>query len=149
MTENVDLFPSLSSLLREALGDLLSPDATSFLDMCADTIVFEFPYAPQGFTESLVGKAALEEYLPTVGDLLTIESMSLGRVLISSNSDAATVEFSCKGYSDETGTRYDQDYVSVIDLKDGLITRYRDYWNPITLLNATSSASSSSTEEAR
>jgi len=146
MIENVDLFPSLSSLLREALGDLVSPNATSFLDMCADTIVFEFPYAPEGFTERLIGKAALEAYLPTVGDLLTIESMSLGRVFISSNSDAATVEFNCKGYSNETGARYDQDYVSVIDLKDGLITRYRDYWTPIILLNAT--ASSSSAEEA-
>lgn len=147
MTDNVDLFPSLSSLLREALGDLVSSAATSFLDMCADNIVFEFPYAPKGFTKRLDGKAALEEYLPTVGDLLTIESMTLGRALISSNSDAATIEFSCKGYSNATGARYDQDYVSVIDLKDGLITRYRDYWNPVILLNAT--ASSSSTEEAR
>jgi hypothetical protein len=77
MIHNADLFPSLSSLLRQALGDLVSAAATSFLDMCDDNIVFEFPYAPDGLTERLVGKAALEAYLPTVADLLTIETMSL------------------------------------------------------------------------
>ncbi len=140
MTNNIDAFPSLSSLLRQALGDLLSAEATSFLDMCDDNIVFEFPYASEGFTERLVGKAALQAYLPTVADLLTIESMSLNRVIIAAGSEAATIEFSCKGYSNETGARYDQLYVSVVDLKGGLITRYRDYWNPLVLLSATKSS---------
>jgi ketosteroid isomerase-like protein len=140
MTNTIDAFPSLSSLLRQALGDLLSAEATSFLDMCDDNIVFEFPYAPEGFTERLVGKAALQAYLPTVADLLTIESMSLNRVIIAAGSEAATIEFSCKGYSNETGARYDQIYVSVVDLKGGLITRYRDYWNPLILLSATKSS---------
>ena len=137
MTSTADVFPSLSSLLRQALGDLVSSEATSFLDMCDDTIVFEFPYAPVGLTERLVGKSALEAYLPTVADLLTIESMSLSRVIVAAGSEAATIEFSCKGYSKETGARYDQVYVSVLDLNGGLITRYRDYWNPLILLSAT------------
>lgn len=137
MTSTADVFPSLSSLLRQALGDLVSSEATSFLDMCDDNIVFEFPYAPEGFTERLVGKPALEAYLPTVADLLTIESMNVNRVIVATGSDAATIEFSCKGYSNETGARYDQIYVSVVDLKGGLITRYRDYWNPLILLSAT------------
>ena len=137
MIHNADLFPSLSSLLRQALGDLVSAAATSFLDMCDDNIVFEFPSAPDGLTERLVCKAALEAYLPTVADLLTIESMSLSRVMIAVGSDAAAIEFSCKGYSNETGARYDQVYVSVVELKSGLITRYRDYWNPLVLLSAT------------
>ena len=136
MTNTADLFPSLSSLLRQALGDLVSAEAKSFLDMCDDNIVFEFPYAPEGFTERLVGKPALEAYLPTVADLLTIETMSLNRVIVAVGSEAATIEYSCKGYSNETGARYDQIYVSVVDLKGGLITHYRDYWNPLILLSA-------------
>lgn len=140
MSDNIDAFPSLSSLLRQAFGDLVSAEATSFLDMCDDNIVFEFPYAPDGFTERLIGKAALEAYLPTVADLLTIESMSLSRVIVAAGSEAATIEFSCNGYSNETGARYDQVYVSVVDLKGGLITRYRDYWNPLVLLSATKSS---------
>ena len=29
-----------------------------------------------------------------------------------------------------TGNRYDQDYISMIETRDGLITRYVDFWNP-------------------
>jgi len=136
MSENVDPFPSLSSLLRRALGDLLAPDAQSLLEMCADDIVFEFPFSPPGGPVTLKGKAALEAYLPTVATLITIETVSLGRVIVSDRGDAAVIEFSCKGHAGQTGARYDQDYVSVLDLKDGLITRYRDYWNPLLVLSA-------------
>lgn len=136
MTTNTDLFPSLSALLGQALGDLLAPEAKTFLDMCADDILFEFPFTPHGGTARLDGKAALEAYLPTVGSLITIESMTLGRVLVSAQRDAAVIEFSCKGHANQTGARYDQDYVSVIDLKDGRIARYRDYWNPLIVLAA-------------
>ncbi|EIM30196.1 nuclear transport factor 2 family protein [Microvirga lotononidis] len=136
MTTNTDLFPSLSALLRQALGDLLAPEAQSFLDMCADDILFEFPFTPPGGTGRLDGKAALEAYLPNVATLVTIESMTLGRVLVSTQRDAAVIEFSCKGHANRTGARYDQDYVSVIDLKDGRIARYRDYWNPLIALAA-------------
>ncbi|WDM67593.1 MULTISPECIES: nuclear transport factor 2 family protein [Xanthomonas] len=115
MTNDADLFPNRSSLLRQALGDLISPEATSFLDMCDDDIVFEFPYAPEGTTARLAGKSTLEAYLPTVAQLLTIQSMSLGRVIVAAGGDAATIEFSCKGYSNETGAGYDQVYVSVVE----------------------------------
>jgi len=131
-----DLFPSLSALLRQALGDLLAPDAKTFLDMCTDDVLFEFPFTPPAGISRLDGKAALEAYLPTVATLLTIESTALGRVFVSAQRDAAVIEFSCKGYANQTGARYDQDYVSVLDLKDGRIARYRDYWNPLIVLAA-------------
>ncbi len=140
MPSNDDVFPRLSALLRQALGDLISREATSFLDMCDENIVFEFPYAPEGFTQRLMGKSALAAYLPTVADLLTIESMNLNRVIIGTGFETATIEFDCGGYSNDTGARYDQTYVSVVDLKNGLITRYRDYWNPLVLLSATKSS---------
>ena len=136
MSRDIDHFPSLSALLREALGDLLAPEAHSLLEMCAEEIVFEFPFSPPGLTQRLVGKAALAAYLPTVATSITIESMSLGRVLVSSKADVAAIEFSCKGRANQTGARYDQDYVTLVDLGNGLITRYRDYWNPLVVLAA-------------
>lgn len=50
MTNQPDQFSSFSSLLRAALDDLLVPDAETFLDMVADDIVMEFPYAPPAVT---------------------------------------------------------------------------------------------------
>ena len=57
----------------------------------------------------------------------------------------AAIEFSCKGHSPQTGARYDQDYVSILELRDGRIARYRDYWNPLVALSAIESAPSADT----
>ncbi|QQM29612.1 nuclear transport factor 2 family protein [Martelella lutilitoris] len=136
MSSSIDQFPSLSTLLRQALGDALALDASTLLDMCAEDVVFEFPYHPPGFTERLEGRAALEIYLPIVSKLISIESVTLHEAFISARGDMAAIEFSCKGHSPKTGARYDQDYVSIIGLRDGRITRYRDYWNPLVVLSA-------------
>ncbi|TYC52976.1 hypothetical protein FMN50_15435 [Rhodobacterales bacterium] len=45
-------------------------------------------------------------------------------------------EFSCQGQGIETGKPYDQDYISVVTLRDGRVCHYRDYWNPLVALHA-------------
>ncbi len=136
MAKQPDPFSSFSGLLRAALGDLLAPEAGTFLDMVADNIVMEFPYAPPGGVPRVEGKAALAEYLPGAASLITIESMSQPVVHRAQDSNIAILEFTCAGHGTETGITYDQTYISVVTLADGYITHYRDYWNPLILLRA-------------
>ena len=136
MTRPPDLFPSLSELLRKAIGPELRADADDFLEMCAEDIAFEFPFAPPAAIDRLEGKAALAAYLPKVAELLDIESMELIAAYRDANSDTFVIEFRCFGRSRATDARYDQDYISVVTLRDGLIVRYRDYWNPLIVLKA-------------
>lgn len=126
-------FDTFSDLLRAALGDRLAP-ADSLLAMFAKDVVFEFPYAPAGLPKRLDGIAALEAHLQKLGPLIDFGPMILGPV----HGAGATVifEFSCTGRGVQTGAPYDQDYVSVVTLRDGRIARYRDYWNPIVVLTA-------------
>ncbi len=35
-----------------------------------------------------------------------------------------------------TGKPYHQRYISVVQMKDGKIFRFRDYWNPLIVLEA-------------
>lgn len=137
MTQSLDNFPSLSALLRQGLGDLLAPGAKTLLDMVADDVSFEFPFALPTGIKRLADRAALAAYLPKVGELFTIEALLLDRAIISADGRHAVLEFTGKTYANATGARYDQTYVSVLDLRDGLIVRYRDYWNPLTVLAAT------------
>jgi ketosteroid isomerase-like protein len=41
------------------------------------------------------------------------------------------VEYQANGRSVRTGEPYRMDYIVVITVQDGLITRFRDYWNPL------------------
>ncbi|WP_404339710.1 nuclear transport factor 2 family protein [Pseudoalteromonas mariniglutinosa] len=132
--------PELSSLydvLRLALGDNISNTAKNFIDLFAEDVLFEFPYAPPEGVQALHGKTELAEYLPKVGKLISIESLSLNRVILSEDKTSAVLEFTCKGVGTETDFRYDQTYISVVDITNKLISRYRDYWNPLIVLSAT------------
>jgi len=127
---------TFSELLRAALGDLLDPSAERFLDMLADDAVMEFPYAPPGYVTALHGRREVEAHLAGFGDILQIDSMRLSAVHRSTDAQTVVVEFSCRGRGTKTGAPYDQRYVSVIALRDGKITRYSDYWNPLVVLSA-------------
>ncbi len=136
MTREVESIPSFSNLLREALGAALRPDAEGLLDMCDEQIVFEFPYAPAGAVSRLEGKTALADYLPKVGALIVFDDLRLLAVHRADEVGVFVVEFSCRGHGRDTGLPYAQIYISVIHVQDGLIVRYRDYWNPQVLLSA-------------
>lgn len=141
MAESIDLFPSLSALLRDAMGDLLAPEATTFLDMVADDVVMEFPYAPPGAVGRLDGKAALAAYLPKVAGMITIDTLTAEAVHRGAGPDGVVVvEFAATGRGNATGLPYDQRYVSVVRARDGRIVHYRDYWNPLVVLSATGGA---------
>ncbi|MFI0419976.1 nuclear transport factor 2 family protein [Spongiactinospora sp. 9N601] len=45
--------------------------------------------------------------------------------------DTIVVEFTAGGRTVRTGEPCRLDYITVITVQDGLITRYRDYWNPL------------------
>lgn len=131
-----DPFSSFSDFLRSTIGDLLVANADSFVDMVADDIVIEFPYAPPNFVPRIEGKKALIEYLPNAASLIAIESISVSAQHRTRNSNIVVLEFTCKGTGVKTRKSYDQTYISVVTLANGYITYYRDYWNPLVLMHA-------------
>lgn len=135
-------FDSFSGLLRGALGDRLV-DATTTIDLFTDDVIFEFPYAPEGLPRKLVGRTALAGHLARLGPLLEFDEMTLGDVYPSGQT--VVFEFSCRGRGTTTGAAYNQNYVSVIRLREGRIAHYRDYWNPLVVLSALGGAEKAAT----
>ncbi|MBO9436989.1 nuclear transport factor 2 family protein [Ruegeria sp. R13_0] len=132
---DTNTIPSFGAMLRHALGDAITADAgENFLDMCDENIVFEFPFSPEGSVRTLRGRGVLANYLPKVGALIHFETMSPAITHASKDGETFVLEFSCTGAGD--AGRYDQSYISVIQIKNGRIVRFRDYWNPLVLLNA-------------
>ena len=132
MPSRPDLFSTFSAALRGALGARLSAGAETFLDMVSDDIVMEFPYAPPGSPTRVEGRDALSDYLDAVARMVMIDAMQIERVHVAEAPGAVVVEFTGTGRS-QAGAAYEQRYISVIDLRDGRIVRYRDYWNPLAL----------------
>jgi len=128
-----DRFDRFSDLLRAALGDRLAP-ADGMLGLFAPDVVFEFPYAPDGLPRRLEGRAALAAHLERLGPLLTFGPMELGAVHAAG--ETVIFEFSCTGAGVRTGAPYNQRYISVVTLREGRIAHYRDYWNPLVVLEA-------------
>ncbi|HEV7234231.1 MAG TPA: nuclear transport factor 2 family protein [Sphingorhabdus sp.] len=134
MSKNPD--NSLSGLLRRTIGDRLAPEADDFLAMCAEDIVWEFPFAPAGGVHRIEGKDAVAAYLPKVGGLINVSGGSLTAVHRTTDPDTTIIEFEITGSGAATGLPYDQRYICVFRTRDGRIVHFKDYWNPITLLSA-------------
>lgn len=135
--ENGDGLAEFSTMLREALSDLLDPGAATFLEMLSDDAVLEFPYTPPGAPRLLEGRVAVAEYVSKLGNFVTIESMSVPIVHRTTRAGVVILEFEGVAVGIRSGKSHNQTYISVITLRDGHIIHYRDYWNPLVTLEAT------------
>lgn len=52
------------------------------------------------------------------------------------NPDVAVLEYEGKGKAVQTGRSYQQKCITVLTFRDGRISHWKDYWNPIGVLNA-------------
>ena len=128
--------PAFSAMISRALGELLAPGADGFAAMMAEDGVMEFPFAPPGLPARLEGRDAVAAHLADLPALLSIERLREPEVHLARDGATAVLEFGCRGRAVATGRPYDQRYVSVITVRDGRIARYRDYWNPLVVLDA-------------
>jgi ketosteroid isomerase-like protein len=131
-----DPIPALTSMLQRTIGDRLVGRPETFLEMCSEEILFEFPYAPEDGVHELRGKEQLAEYLPNVPKMLIIRELVPTSVLWATDGEQVVVEFKADGEGRETGIPYLQSYISVIRIIGGRIVHYRDYWNPLAAIRS-------------
>jgi ketosteroid isomerase-like protein len=124
MTTAVEVFGTLAQ-------NLGTGDVDALLAQCVDDVVFEFPFAPDGRPRRVEGKPALADYLKGISGRLSVEGAPNLEMHETVNPDVAIVEMTLTGTVRATGAQYEQSYVSVLTVRDGLVVRYRDYWNPL------------------
>jgi len=108
-------------------------DYAAFFNLFTDDVVFEFPYAQEPNPKRLDGKAALQQYLENMGQVLEITSFTEPIIHIAADAPVFFAQFGASGRNLSTGRSYEQSYISVIKVKDGRIAHYQDYWNPLAL----------------
>ena len=132
-TYTVESFPAM---LRRVLGHRLKPDAETFPDMFAVDGVLEYPYAPPGLSTPINGRDAIVANFQKLRKVLRIDGVADVSEIGTIDPNVVVLEFSGRGEGLISKEAYDQRYIVVIRLRDGSISHYKDYWNPIALLRA-------------
>lgn len=133
---NAQARAAAEQMFRAGFAALLRQDVDGFADMWAEEGSIDFPYAPPGLPERLEGKAAIREHVRSLIQVLRFERLSEPVFHPTLDPTTLIVEFSCEGHAVSTGRPYPQRYISVIELREGRIFKYRDYWNPLVVQRA-------------
>ncbi|WP_406224066.1 nuclear transport factor 2 family protein [Streptomyces canus] len=123
-----------AALYRHGLKLLLDKDIAAWIDLWDDNGVFEFPFAPDGWPKRLEGKAAIADYMRGYPDHIDLHDFPYVEIHQTTAAQTIVVEMRAVGRLVETGSPYDMTYIAVVTVEDGRITRYRDYWNPLVVL---------------
>ncbi|MHA6757571.1 nuclear transport factor 2 family protein [Streptacidiphilus sp. PAMC 29251] len=124
MTTAVEVFNKLAEGVATGNSDAL-------IDLCAEDVVFEFPFAPGPRPTRVEGKPAVGAYLRALSGHVRLESVTNLEIHETVKPELAIIEMTMTGTVAATGAPFEQSYVSFLTVRDGLVACYRDYWNPL------------------
>lgn len=127
---------SVKDIMEHFVQSMLEKDMDRWIELWDDEAVFEFPYAPAGFPAKIEGKSAIYDYIKDFPEKINISHFTPPAVYQTPDPTIALAEFACEGTVIATDMPYNQTYISFIKIKDGKIVRYKDYWNPLTVIEA-------------
>jgi uncharacterized protein len=125
-----------TEVFQQILVGIGAGDVQSLLGRCREDVVFEFPFAPDGRPKRLEGQQAVGEYLDAIGSVAVLDRLTNLEMHQTVDPDVAVIEFSVAGRVRGTDSPFERSYVVVLTVRDGLVARYRDYWNPLASLAA-------------
>jgi ketosteroid isomerase-like protein len=119
-------------MFEQALPAILAGDTAALLGQCADDVIFEFPFAPDGRPRRLEGREQAREYLDTVYARLKIKELTSLEIHEIADPGVVIAELSMNIALSDGPTRK-ASYVEVVTVRDGQIARLREYWSPLAL----------------
>ncbi|WP_298148325.1 nuclear transport factor 2 family protein [Flavobacterium sp.] len=130
-----------AQLLRNSLDTFLAKDMKGWSELCADDVVAEFPFAPEGSQARFEGREALYAYLKDYPNFINVKSLPTLKIYETDDANVAIAEWSASGVVIGNGNPYEMSYATFVTFRDGLIVHYREYWNPQAFMKAMSGGS--------
>ena len=138
MTDDESIRLETLSLMQQYQRLLTEARFGEWIELWADDGVCEFPFASPGRPRLLQGKEQILAYMTAYPSRIFIEGVDKLRVHPALDPNVVVVEMTIKGRAVETDEPYNQQYVIVAETRDGKLTHYREYWNPLVLAEALS-----------
>lgn len=127
---------------RETIERLLRAgrdmDIDAFVELMAPDGYLEWPYRPPGVPARLQGRAEIRRHL-TAATFVRFDEYRNVVVHETTDPEVIIVEYEAYGRIVPTGAAFEQTVIAVIRVRDGLIVSYRDYINPLPLMEARAS----------
>lgn len=130
-----------TQLLRNSLDIFLAKDMKAWAALCADDVVAEFPFAPEGSPSRFEGREAIYAYLKDYPSFIDVKSLPTLKIYGTDDENTAIAEWSASGVVIGNGNPYEMSYATFVTFRDGLIVNYREYWNPQAFQKAMSGGS--------
>ncbi|WAE71667.1 nuclear transport factor 2 family protein [Streptomonospora nanhaiensis] len=125
---------SPADLHRHGLRLLLDKDIAAWVALWAEDGLMEFPFAPEGWPKRLEGRDAVAAYMSRYPDHIDLHDFPELRIHLTAEPETVVAEMRGVGRLVESGSPFDMTYIAVVTARDGLISSYRDYWNPLAVL---------------
>jgi ketosteroid isomerase-like protein len=134
---DADLRTSNMAIVRRYIDAINRWDFDTKRTLLAENAVFEMPYAPAGFERRITGRDKIIAFVQTVPSLIDAENLHHVRLeTFSSDPGEIVAEYKSDMVIKPTGAEYRNDYVSRFTVRDGKITRFAEYYDPIRLVVA-------------
>lgn len=132
---NIEDFEALEPFFRvieEGLDDLV--DGGHFFDLLADDVVFEFIITVPDYPRRVVGRDNLVELYRGYGDTFFLHRCY--DLAVHRAGDTVVLEYASEGKLVSNGRPYGNRYISVVKIADRRIVHWRDYLDPLRVLDA-------------
>lgn len=121
-------------IIREGLKGLA--DGEDYFDMLADEVVFEFVISVPGYPKRVEGRQGIIDLYGDYDRYMDVHSADNLRVHRDPADSAVVLEYEVHGESVQSGRPYNNRFVSVITVKNGKVTWWRDYLDPVAVFES-------------
>jgi uncharacterized protein len=135
--DDVQLRAANMATVRRYIDAINAWDFDTQSELLADDAVFEMPYAPDGFERRITGRdeiIAFVETIPAITDAENLHDVELDTLY--SDPGEIVAEYRSDMVIKPTGAVYRNEYICRFTVRDGRVTRFAEYYDPIRLVIA-------------
>lgn len=122
-------------IIREGLKGLAKGD--DYFDLLADDVIFEYVISVPGYPKHVQGRQSIIDLYKGYDDYMRVHSADNLRIYRDPEASIVVLEYEVHGESVQTGRPYNNRFVSIITVANRKVVHWRDYLDPIAVLEAT------------
>jgi ketosteroid isomerase-like protein len=128
--------PGVVALVERFYEQLGAIEIDSWIELWQPDGVFEQPFATEGFPRRLEGRDEILHHVTGMDEIFRDFVFSDIEIHATADPDCFVMTLRSDSTIIPTGRRYANEYVVFLRLRDGLVAHYREYFNPLVVLDA-------------